>query len=47
MRDSQAACDDLRPERRFVVYSGTERFPLAHDSAAIGLAGLSEILASG
>ncbi len=40
------ACEDLRPERRFVVYPGTERFPLAHDADAVGLAGLSEILAN-
>jgi hypothetical protein len=38
------ACDDLRPERRFIVYPGTESFPLAHDAEAIGLTGLSEIL---
>jgi len=31
------ACDDLKPERRFVVYPGTERFPLKGDTEAIGL----------
>ena len=40
------ACDDLRPAQRFVVYPGTERFPVGHDAEAIGLAGLSELLAN-
>ena len=28
---------DLKPSKRFVVYSGTERFPLNASTAAIGL----------
>lgn len=31
------ACADLAPERRFVVYSGQERYPLLKDVEAIGL----------
>lgn len=38
------ACTDLLPERRFVVYSGTERFPLGDGIEAIGLAELAETL---
>jgi hypothetical protein len=39
-RGFQQACDDLGVEARFVVYPGTERFPLGRGVAAIGLAGL-------
>jgi predicted AAA+ superfamily ATPase len=39
------ACDDLRPKQRFVVYSGVERFPLAPDVEAIGVAELAATLA--
>ncbi len=35
------ACVDLKPEARFVVYPGTERFPIAQDIEAISLAGLA------
>jgi predicted AAA+ superfamily ATPase len=35
------ASDDLKPDRRFVVYSGTERFPLAESTDAVGLVELS------
>ena len=31
------ACDDLKAEKRFGVYSGTERFPLNADTVALGL----------
>lgn len=31
------ACQDLQPTRRFVIYNGTEKFPLPHDVEAIGL----------
>jgi hypothetical protein len=34
------ACDDLKPDRKFVVYPGTERFALGKGAQAIGLAGL-------
>ena len=35
------ACTDLKPDKRFVVYSGTERFPLNANTDAIGLADLA------
>ncbi len=40
-----SACADLEPERRFVVYPGTERFPVATDVEAIPLAELATVLA--
>jgi predicted AAA+ superfamily ATPase len=39
------ACDDVKPERRLVVYAGSERVPLPHDVEAIGLAELAQDLA--
>ena len=38
------ACDDLKPERRLVVYAGEESVPLPHEVEAIGLAALAEEL---
>jgi hypothetical protein len=38
------ACADLKPSKRFVVYSGTERFPLNADTDAIGLGDLGQAL---
>lgn len=38
------ACDDLGIVRRYVVYPGTERFPLRHGAEAIGLAELGALL---
>jgi len=40
------ACDDLKPARRFVVNSGTERYPLNAETEAIGLCELAEMLAA-
>jgi hypothetical protein len=40
------ACTDLKPSQRFVVYSGTERFPLNADTAAIGLGDLGRALSA-
>lgn len=34
------ACDDILPDRRFVVYGGTERYPLDSNTEAIGLSGI-------
>lgn len=34
------ACDDIKPERRYVVYSGTDQFSLGNDIIAISLADL-------
>ncbi len=36
-RGFHTACDDLNPERRFVVYAGVERFPLGEKIEAISL----------
>jgi predicted AAA+ superfamily ATPase len=38
------ACEDVRPERRIVVYGGVERFPLAKGLEAISLIDLCEEL---
>ncbi len=38
------ACTDLKPERKFVVYPGEERYPLKENIEAISLAGLMELL---
>ncbi|MXW49058.1 MAG: ATP-binding protein [Gammaproteobacteria bacterium] len=40
------ARQDIRPAKSFVVYSGTERYPLATDVEAIGLTDLARLLAS-
>jgi hypothetical protein len=38
------ACDDLGITQRFVVYPGTERFPMRHGTQAIGLRELMQVL---
>ena len=38
------ACGDTQPTRRFVVYSGTERFPIGSDIEVISLPELSRLL---
>lgn len=38
------ACEDLKPKARFYVYPGTERYPLGHDTEAIGLLEMLEYL---
>jgi predicted AAA+ superfamily ATPase len=43
-RGFHAACEDLSPARRFVVYPGTERFPLSADVEAMPLPELSVLL---
>lgn len=45
-RGFHQACDDLRPERRFVVYGGEERFPLNSDTDAISLTDMVALLSS-
>lgn len=42
-----SGCDDLQPSRKFVVYPGGERFPLANDVDAISLSDLVMLIASG
>lgn len=36
-RGFHSACDDLKPERRIVIYPGDETFPMAHDIEAMPL----------
>jgi hypothetical protein len=38
------ACDDLGVSQRFVVYPGTERFPMRHGAQAMGLLELMQVL---
>jgi predicted AAA+ superfamily ATPase len=45
-RGFHSACDDLKPERRLVVYSGDDRVSLPHGVAAMGLSALAEELAA-
>ena len=45
-RGFHLACEDVRPERRLVVYSGTERFPLAEGVEALPLVDLCAELSS-
>lgn len=40
------ACQDIQPDRTFVVYPGTESFPISKSTEAINLADLSELLIS-
>ncbi|MGH6638802.1 MAG: ATP-binding protein [Polaromonas sp.] len=44
-RGFHAACDDLLPARKLLVYPGTESFPLGHDILAVPLATLCQELA--
>jgi uncharacterized protein len=39
------ACDDIQPDRAFVVYSGEERYPITQNIEAIGVMGMAEELA--
>lgn len=45
-RGFHAACDDLAPARKYVVYPGQERYPLAKDIEAISLAELAKLLSA-
>jgi len=44
-RGFHSACADLGPERRFVVYPGTERYRVGGEIEAISLSGLARLLA--
>jgi predicted AAA+ superfamily ATPase len=47
-RGFHQACADLSPNRRYVVYGGTEQFPMKHETEAISLHALAdELLAMG
>jgi len=39
------ACQDLKPQRRFVVYNGVERYPVSADIEALGLHQMTDTLA--
>jgi uncharacterized protein len=45
-RGFYAACEDLQPARKLVVYPGTEAFPMAHGVKAVPLADLCGTLSS-
>ena len=40
------ACEDIQPHKCFVVYAGTDRYPVAEGVEAIGLAELAAALCS-
>jgi predicted AAA+ superfamily ATPase len=40
------ACQDLRPERRFVVNAGLERYPIDAETEAVGVAEIARMLAA-
>jgi uncharacterized protein len=40
------ACADLKPKKRFIVYPGSERFPLDDEADAISVVGLARLLQS-
>ncbi|MCW5890195.1 MAG: hypothetical protein KIT14_06545 [bacterium] len=41
-RGFQLACETVRPDRRLIVYGGTERFPIADGVEAVPLVELCE-----
>jgi len=43
-RGFHLACADLKPDKRLVVYAGTERYSLSADTEAIGVADLARTL---
>ena len=36
------ACADIKPDRRYVVYAGTDQFSLGNEITAISLSGLMQ-----
>ena len=46
-RGFHSACEDIGPERKFVVYPGGERYRLAHDVVATPLPALARDVAAG
>lgn len=46
-RGFHSACEDLQPERKFVVYAGSERYRLTGEVEAISLLDLSTLLREG
>lgn len=45
-RGFHVACEDLQPERQFVVYPGNESFRLGSNVTAISLTGLSALISA-
>ena len=43
-RGFHVACEDLKPQKRFVAYPGIDRFPIASETEAIGVAALARAL---
>ena len=43
-RGFHSACEDLRPNRKFVVHAGSESFPLAKDIRAVTLPAILQLL---
>lgn len=43
-RGFYSACEDLQPERKYVVYAGEETYPIAQDIDAISLTGLCKLV---
>lgn len=46
-RGFHSACEDLGPERRFVVYPGAESYPVAEDTVAVPLTELARVVTGG
>ena len=46
-RGFHSGCADLNPTRRFIVYPGTEKYPLSEDIQVIPLRELAELLVEG
>jgi len=46
-RGFHIACDDLKPDKRWVVYPGNDRFPLDAHTEVIGLSDLGRLLHKG
>jgi hypothetical protein len=44
-RGFHSACEDLRPERRFVVYPGAETHPVAENTTAVPVLDFARMLA--
>jgi len=43
-RGFHEACEDIQPQKKFVIYAGKDRFPLPHEITAIALYDFMEIL---
>jgi predicted AAA+ superfamily ATPase len=43
-RGFHEACEDIKPQKKFVIYAGKDRFPLPHDITAIAIYDFMDIL---